>query len=186
MPFLTLTQAVALLSQGKVIAYPTEAVFGLGCDPKNEQALENLIQLKGRSVHKGFILIASHIDQVLPYINLSQVSEMMWQQIQKSWPGSYTWVFPARSAVLPLVKGAQQSVALRVTAHPVARALCDAFGGMIVSTSANTSDQPPLQKAQAVWAQFGDNIAGILPGEVNPLLKPSRIQDAVSAKVYRQ
>ncbi|MBN9289266.1 MAG: hypothetical protein BGO43_12995 [Gammaproteobacteria bacterium 39-13] len=182
---LSLEQSVAYLQQQKVIAYPTEAIFGLGCCPLSLSAIEALISLKQRDSAKGFILIASDIQQVLPYIDCNKISLTQWEKIQTSWPGPYTWVFPATTKVLPLIKGQHSSVAVRVTAHPEAKALCETFGGAIVSTSANVASSTPFRKGQDVFNYFGDKIAGVLAGEVGGVLNPTTIQDALTGEVYR-
>ncbi|MBI2791498.1 MAG: threonylcarbamoyl-AMP synthase [Gammaproteobacteria bacterium] len=183
-PF-TLEQAADALKQGKVIAYPTEAVFGLGCDPNNEKALIALLEVKQRAKNKGMILIASSIAQVLPYIELSQVPKDRWEQIQQYWPGPYTFVFPVSQQVHALVKGQYETVAVRVTAHPVACALCEVFGGALVSTSANISNDEPCRYGQSVFEIFGTSIAGVVEGEVGGALKPTSIQSAVTGEIYR-
>ncbi len=183
-PF-NIEQGVHALKQGKIIAYPTEAVFGLGCDPQNEKALLALLELKKRTPNKGMILIASDVEQIIPYIDISQVPKDKWKAIQQSWPGPFTFVFPATKAVHALVKGQYTTVAVRVTAHMVAKHLCEAFGGAIVSTSANISQDSPLRTAQAVYDLFAKNIAGVVAGNVGELLKPTSIQNAVTDEIYR-
>lgn len=183
---LSLAQSVALLNEKKVIAYPTEAVFGLGCCPQSEDALQALVSLKHRDSSKGFILIASTIEQVLPFIDLRTIALSQWEKIQATWPGPYTWVFPATAKVLPLIKGQFPTVAVRVTAHGKAKALCEAFGGAIVSTSANVSRMEPFREGSEVFSYFGNKIAGVLEGEVGGALNPTTIQDALTGEVYRK
>ncbi|RLA24971.1 MAG: tRNA threonylcarbamoyladenosine biosynthesis protein RimN, partial [Gammaproteobacteria bacterium] len=122
------------LQQGKLIAYPTEAVYGLGCDPLNEAAVMSLLSIKQRPAHKGLILVASDFSQLQPFINPSQ--EML-QRIIPTWPGPITWVIPVQSWVPTYLKGTHHSIAVRVSAHPLVRQLCASYGGAIVSTSAN-------------------------------------------------
>jgi len=178
-------EAAHLLRQGKIVAYPTEAVFGLGCDPNQQSALEYLLALKARPAEKGLILIASHIAQIMPYLDLTTLSSLKWEAIQKTWPGPYTWVFPASAKVHPLVRGQYPTVAVRVTAHPAASQLCQAFGGAIVSTSANVASEAPFTTACQVYDFFTDKIAGILEGEVGALQAPTPIQDARTGAMYR-
>ncbi len=182
---LRIEQGVNALKQGKIIAYPTEAVFGLGCDPQNEQALMALLELKKRTSNKGMILIASALEQIIPYIDVSQVPKDKWEAIQHSWPGPFTFVFPATKVVHPSVKGQFTTVAVRVTAHPLAKQLCEAFGGAIISTSANVAACDPLKDAQAVYDLFGQSIAGVVEGKVGDALKPTQIQDAITGEIYR-
>lgn len=182
---ISIEQGVAYLQQGKVIAYPTEAVFGLGCDPANASALQQILDLKQRPWHKGLILIASAVEQLLPFLDLTSIPTTRWETILASWPGPYTWVFPASAEVLPLVKGQFASIAVRVTAHPIASALCHQFGRPIISTSANLAEQAPCKTTIEVFQQFDRKIVGVVAGEVGTALQPTTIQDALTGKIYR-
>jgi len=179
-------QAAQVLRNGGVIAYATEAVFGLGCDPQNASALQSLLALKQRSEAKGLILIAADEQQVHPYLDLTQITEENWQTVRVSWPGPVTWILPAHKTVLSLLRGEHDSLAVRVTAHPQARALCEAFGGAIVSTSANMSGQPPAKTVAEVSAQFSEVLDLILIGETGGANKPSEIRDALTGKIIRK
>lgn len=177
-----LAQAVTALRAGGVIAYPTEAVWGLGCDPLNAAAVERVLALKGRSEAKGLILIAADVAQVTPWLlALTPAQQAM---VLASWPGPVTWVVPAPDAPRWL-RGDHASLAIRVSAHPGVQALCRAWGGVLVSTSANRSGESPLADAASLRAAFGDGLAGILPGELGGDAKPSEIRDAVTGAVLR-
>src|SRR5512143_218632 len=130
-----LREAVRVLHHGGLIAYPTEAVYGLGCDPRNADAVLRLLNLKQRPWQKGLILIAADLAQLDPY--LLPLDEMMRARVVPTWPGPNTWLLPARVETPHWLRGEHDTLAVRVTAHPVAAALCRAFGGPIVSTSAN-------------------------------------------------
>ena len=179
---LHLHHAVHALGAGGVIAYPTEAVWGLGCDPFNEQAVRRVLALKQRSEAKGLIIIAADIAQIEPW--LQELNEAQKAEVLRTWPGPYTWVVPAESAPSWL-RGQHASLALRVSAHPGVQALCRAWGGPLVSTSANLSGQPPAQDIHELRQQFGDGLAYILPGALGGDAKPSEIRDAVSGAVLR-
>lgn len=177
-------EAVLALKQGGIIAYPTEAVFGLGCDPFNETALTRLLTIKHRSPHKGLILIADCFERVEPF--LAPVPDRQLQTALASWPGPYTWVFPAElSRTTPLIRGQHPTIAVRITAHPLARALCQAFENPIVSTSANRSSEPPAQTAEAVRFFFGHALDYVLEGETSGLLSPTEIRDVLTGKLLR-
>lgn len=111
-------QVLNALKQGEVIAYPTEGVFGVGCDPDNPEAIQKLLELKQRPVEKGLILIAASYDQLLPYIDESQLTEEQLQTVHATWPGPYTWIMPASDKVSNWVSGQFDSIAVRVTDHP--------------------------------------------------------------------
>jgi len=178
-------QAAHVLRTGGVIAYATEAVFGLGCDPQNEQALTRLITLKQRSANKGLILIAADEQQLHPYLALAEITDDIWPQVRASWPGPVTWLLPVAQSVSPLLCGEHDTLAVRVTTHPQVRALCDAFGGAVVSTSANLSEQPPAKTVDEVTAQFADTLDLILLGTTGDAAKPSEIRDARTGKIIR-
>lgn len=174
------------LIDGEVIAYPTEGVFGLGCDPDNAQAIERLLALKQRSVEKGLILIAASYEQVLPYIDLNELSREQITQIRQSWPGPVTWVIPASDRTSSWVSGQFDSVAVRVSDHPVVRAICHEFGKPITSTSANLSGQPPCMSSAEVEQQLGGSGVYIVAGETGGRDKPSEIRDARTSIILRQ
>jgi L-threonylcarbamoyladenylate synthase len=180
-----LDRAAALLHDGGVLAYPTEAVFGLGCDPHDRIAFEQLFALKQRPPTQGVLLIAADFGQVERYIDLAAVPEAVLQQVRASWPGPNTWIFP-RSVVVPdWVAGNHAGIALRVTAHAPAAALCRAFGGALVSTSANPHGQPPARAGQVVANYFGDALDGLLDAPLGGQLSPTVIRDALSGAIIR-
>lgn len=180
-----LSQAVAALRAGGVIAYPTEAVFGLGCDPHNEAAVRRVFELKRRPLSQGVLLIAADFAQVEKYIDLSAVPAAALARVRADWPGPHTWVFPRSQATPAWLAGAHPGIALRVTAHPPAAALCRAFGGAIVSTSANRHGESPARSAQAVQAAFDGELAYILDGGTGGMARPTPIRDAVTGAELR-
>jgi len=141
------------------------------------------LSLKQRPVEKGLILIAANIEQLNTY--LAPVDATHWQRAMATWPGPVTWVFPARNSVPAILRGAHTTLAVRVTAQPLVRLLCEAFGGALVSSSANIAAQPPARSVAEVRAQFPQGIDYILPGEVNPLAQPSEIRDVQTGKILR-
>lgn len=182
----SITQATKALQAGKVIAYPTEAVFGVGCDPDNQAAIEALLELKQRPVEKGLILIAATYEQLLDYIDESQLSAEQIAQVKATWPGPVTWVMPVKSSVLKAVTGQFDSVAVRVSDHPIVQELCLAFGKPITSTSANLTTLPPCRTQEEVIEQLGLDKVTLVEGKVGGLDKPTQIRDARSEKVLRQ
>ncbi len=176
-------EAVHVLQQGGVIAYPTEAVYGLGCDPANHRAVQKLLELKQRDRDKGLILIAADFDQLAPF--LAEIEGSLKERVLATWPGAVTWLWPAKPEVSTWLRGEHVTIAIRVTDHPLAAQLCRAFGGALVSTSANLSGNPPARNAEQVRAQFGDQLDYVLEGEVGGHAKPSQIRDAVSGSILR-
>ena len=181
-PHFLLQQAARVCHQGGVIAYPTESVFGLGCDPLDGDAVFKILQLKKRAVEKGLILIASDIEQLLPYIHINQ------QQIDKilSTSQATTWLVN-KSKLTPFwVSGKHPKVAVRITQHPIARALCQHTGYPLVSTSANPSTLPAAKTRLMVRHYFSEQIDFLVPGDVGKLRKPTEIRDLDSDRILRQ
>lgn len=168
-----LRRIAASVRAGEVIAYPTEAVFGLGCNPYDLNAVARILALKQRSADKGLILIAADFVQLKPF--LLPLSDSQWQQIQQSWPGSVTWLLPVRSQVPKLLRGTHATLAVRVTAHPVAKALCRACDLPLVSTSANPSGRQPARTALAIRQQWGKRVK-IVAERVGSAQRPSEIR----------
>ncbi|BBO57649.1 MAG: tRNA threonylcarbamoyladenosine biosynthesis protein RimN [Cobetia sp.] len=177
--------AAACLRNGGIVAYPTEAVWGLGCDPDDGEALARLIKLKSRDAAKGLILIAGDIAQLEPW--LAGVTVEQREQLLASWPGPYTWLVPDNGRAHPLLRGEHVSLAVRVTDHPLVQALCAAFGGPLVSTSANRAGESPAMTADEVRDAFGDALVNdvILEGPLGGNPRPSTIRDLATGKVLR-
>ena len=155
-------RAAQLLHLGGVIAYPTEAVWGLGVDPFNAMAVKQLLLLKQRSVDKGLIVVAANIEQLACY--LLDLTMKQRQQLEKSWPGPITWLVPNRHGFPSWISGQHDKVALRVSNHEVVQGLCLAFGGPIVSTSANPQGKCPPRFGWQVRRYFKQDVDFYTPG----------------------
>ena len=178
-----LKRAVETVREGGVIAYPTEAVYGLGCDPLEESAVTRIFEIKQRDAAKGLILIAARVDQLLPF--MAKLSKDVMHKLDASWPGPVTWVVPAANHVPGWLTGGRSTLAVRVTAHPVASALCSACDMALVSTSANRSGQAPARSGLMVRTSLGDTVDCIVPGAVGRLIKPTEIREALTGKILR-
>ncbi|MGH8496821.1 MAG: L-threonylcarbamoyladenylate synthase [Gammaproteobacteria bacterium] len=176
-------KALRVLSDGGLIAYPTEAVYGLGCRPDSAVAVMRLAALKQRDLREGFILIAADRSQLDPY--LAPLTARIERRLRSGWPGPVTWVVPASDTAPAWITGGGGTIAVRVTAHPVAASLCEAFGAAIVSTSANRSGRPPARTALGVRRRFGKRIDAIVPGEVGGAARPSEIRDVLTNDILR-
>src|SRR5688572_25705866 len=139
---LTLENAARAIRDGGVIAYPTEAVWGLGCDPFDEAAVARLLAIKQRDVAKGLILVAGERAQFDDLLDWSTLPAERLAAVEASWPGPNTWIVPATARVPRWITGAHHGVAVRVSAHPLVAALCGKLGGPLVSTSANRAGAP--------------------------------------------
>ena len=179
-----LQRAAQVVRSGGVIAYPTEAVYGLGCDPRNVQAVERVIAIKGRSAAKGLILIAADPRQLEPFIQPLPAERR--EEILASWPGPVTWVLPARADIPEQLTGGRPTLAVRVTAHPLAAALCLACDTPLVSTSANFSGELPATTAPEVGQRLGGRLDYVVPGECGPQKRPSTIRDGLTGEVLRE
>ena len=171
-----------IVLRGGVIAYPTEGVWGLGCDPFNERATREILQLKDRPIEKGLILIASSIEQ-FDFL-LHDLPNALLEKLQQSWPGPFTWVVPHYNRIPYWITGSHQTVALRVTNHPLVKALCD-LTGPIVSTSANPAGLPSARSRLMVEKYFHKQNILVLNGQLGEAKTASRICDLFSGKVYR-
>jgi L-threonylcarbamoyladenylate synthase len=178
-----ITAAVAALRRGGVIAYPTEAVYGLGCDPANRDAVAHLFELKQRPPEQGVLLIAADFAQVEKFVGRVPTDALA--RARATWPGPHTWVFPRSPSTPVWLAGAHAGIALRVTAHAPTIELCRAFGGAIVSTSANRHGAPPARTADDVRSAFGGELAYILDAPTGGLERPTPIRDAVSGEILR-
>ncbi|MFT4941542.1 MAG: L-threonylcarbamoyladenylate synthase [Paraglaciecola sp.] len=172
------------LEKGEVVAYPTEAVFGLGCDPDNEQAVLQLLALKKRSVDKGLILVAKTYSQLLPYINDKSIPMDRRTEIFSSWPGPITWLLPASVKAPAWITGNSKLIAVRVSQHPIVQQLCEWAGKPLVSTSANVSGVAPARTADEVVNQFADKVL-LVKGEVGGRDKPSEIRNGLTGQIIR-
>ena len=172
----------AFLKQGGVIAYPTESCYGLGCDPMNRGAVEKILRLKGRGAAKGLILIAANRNQLRPYAARAAI-EAAWHKGR--WPGPVTWVLPAAKTCPDWLTGGRATVAVRITAHPGAAALCKQAGMALVSTSANKSGASPARTAAQCEVVFGKRVR-VLEGEIGARQRPSTLIDLASGKVLRK
>lgn len=177
-------QAAAIIHDGGIIAYPTEAVFGLGCDPNNSEALARLVAIKRRANDKGLILIANSVAQLKPY--LADTSEDADALMKNHWPGPVTLVLDAVAALDPLLTGNRATLAVRVSNHPTVCSLCKACGHALVSTSANISGQSALKTSSDVLAQLGNEIDAVVEGKIGSLERPTMIIDARSGKILRR
>lgn len=177
-----LALAAKALVQGQVLAYPTEAVWGLGCLPQNRHAVARILALKKRSADKGLILVSGDIRHFQPLLNGLDAPQL--HALLATWPGPYTWLVPHQQKVPSIITGSHDYVAIRVSAHPVIRALTAAVGGPIVSTSANPQGLAPARTSWRARAYFGREVA-YAPGHIGASAKPTEIRNALTGHVIR-
>lgn len=175
--------AAKAMALGGVVAYPTEAVWGLGCNPFDDKAVDYLLDLKQRPVGKGLILIAATIQQLEPFID--HLDDLQRQRLKNTWPGPVTWLVPNNGVAPAWITGDFDTLALRVTDHPIAAGLCRAFRGPIVSTSANPQRRPPAKNTLRLRHYFGRDLDAITCGSVGKRDKPTEIRHLLTGDVVR-
>ena len=174
----------SVLAGGGVITYPTEAVWGLGCNPWDQGAVQRILLIKRRPEQKGLILVAASQEQLAPL--LEPLTEDQRRLLNQTWPGPVTWLIPDPNNWVPRwVRGQHTSVAVRVSAHPVVQELCHAWGKPLVSTSANRAGEPAHTTLMGVDAELGSEVDMVIKGETGPQASPSQIRDLLSGQVLR-
>lgn len=175
--------AKTIIGHGGIIAYPTESVYGLGCDPSDYQAVKLICQLKQRSLTKGLILIASHPEQLQAFTRLTAKHK---QIIQAKHNKPTTWIVPASDDCPLWLRGQHRGIAVRITRHPLASQLCKQTGLALVSTSANISTHPAARNPLTVQRVFGDSIDLIIHGETGLSTRATEIRDISSKRLIRR
>jgi L-threonylcarbamoyladenylate synthase len=182
---LTVDTALPALRAGGVIAYPTEAVWGLGCDPAHKAAVMKLLQLKQRPVEKGMILVAADPAQLDGWVRMDALPLDRQDAVLASWPGANTWILPAGERAPRWITGEHSGIAVRISAHPLVAALCRAWGGPLVSTSANLAGEPPARTRAELDPRLLALLDGLIDGQTGGLAQPTPIRDALTGHVLR-
>ena len=171
------------LKRGGIIAYATESCFGLGCDPRNEKAIQKLLKLKQRDAAKGLILIGNNAQQLAPFI--APLSPQLHHKMRSVWPAAHTWLVPANKNCLPALTGGRDTIAVRVPALKCTRDLCQQAGMALISTSANISGQKAIKTHQACVRKFGCRVR-VIHGKIGHSRRPSRIQHLITDQIIRK
>ncbi len=182
---MNITQIIEKLKQNEVVAYPTEAVFGLGCNPFSQSAVEKLLILKQRPREKGLILVAPTLDYFFSFIDKEQINSQYWQKLQQTYPRPITWIVPAKKDIAKFLCGNFNSIAIRVSQHPAIKILCEQTGFALTSTSANLSGIAPCKTSDEVRLQFGADFP-VLDMSVGSAAKPSEIRNLFTNQLVRQ
>ncbi len=175
-------KASLALLEGGVICYPTEGVFGLGCLPDDDAAVDRILDIKGRSITQGLILIGADLSQLLPWI---APDDNEFENLQSPVSGPTTWVVNASELTPDWVTGGRDTVAVRICGHPVAQQLCNAAGSALVSTSANRSGRPAVKTAVRARYLLGSAVDAVVGGHTDPNLGASQIRLATTGKTLR-
>jgi L-threonylcarbamoyladenylate synthase len=179
--------AFETLISGGIIAYPTETVYGLGCLPNNIDAIKRLLAIKHRSSKKGLILIAANRQQLLPYI--SSLSDELWKKLATNTTSpvsrTTTWIVPAGKPTNRWLSGNRNTLAVRITQHPTAHALCLKCNSPLISTSANLSGSPPVKLYTDLPRSLSKQLDFVLQGYCGGESVASRIEDIISGEIIR-
>jgi len=173
------------LKHGGVIAYPTESIFGLGCDPSNRKAVQRILRIKKRPQRKGLILIADRFSKLQPYI--APLTSAQINQMHNAWQASrpHTWLVPAAKNCPKWITGRHKTIAVRVTKHPLSAQLCKNAGMALVSTSANPAGGQPAKTTKNCYQRFASQ-ARVITGKTGGAKRPSTIQDLLTGKILRK
>ncbi|TCO71152.1 translation factor SUA5 [Rhodovulum euryhalinum] len=163
-----IARAAGLLASGELVAFPTETVYGLGADARNDRAVARIFEAKGRPRFNPLIV---HLADVAAARGIALMDSDAERLADTFWPGALTLVLPLRpeAGLSPLVTAGLPSVALRVPDHPVAHALLAAFGGPVAAPSANPSGAVSPTRAAHVLDGLGDRIAAVVDGGACPV-----------------
>ena len=174
---ITIPEAIKTIQSGQIIIYPTEGVWGLGADPLNQGALNNIYALKQRPTNKPFLVIAASLTQVAQWTSLTRAQTEI---INTTTNTPTTWLVPASSDA-PESLTLKNKIAFRISSHPTCQALCNALGSPIISTSANHHGQPV--KPDMFSIDFPD--IPVVQGQLGNSTQPSRIIDIVTMQQLR-
>jgi tRNA threonylcarbamoyl adenosine modification protein (Sua5/YciO/YrdC/YwlC family) len=174
-----LRRAVEVLRGGGVIIYPTDTIYGLGCDITNKEAIERVRRIKGRNHRKPMSFVCADLANVSRY---ARVSTFAYRILKRSLPGPYTFVLPATRETPRILQTKQKTVGLRVPDHPVPLALITELGNPIISTSANLSDQEALTDPHGLQEVLGGQVDLILECGQLPVM-PSSVISLVGDRV---
>ncbi len=170
------------VKNGAVFAYPTEAVFGLGCDIKNKSSIKKILEIKQRDISKGLIVISDNLEKVRNLID-DNYYKIFVEQNSNGKPT--TWLCPASDLVLPEITGKSKKIAIRITTHKVSCDICKLLDFPIISTSANKSGDDPIVESNEFNNYFNNHVDYIIAGKVGDSKKPSRILDLITKEVLR-
>jgi tRNA threonylcarbamoyl adenosine modification protein (Sua5/YciO/YrdC/YwlC family) len=149
------------LRNGAVICYPTDTVYGIGCDIFNQKAIKRVFQIKRRPRHKPFSFICSDLKNVNNY---GYISNTAYKLMKKNLPGAYTFVLPATKLVPKIMITKQKTVGIRVPKNNICLALVKELGNPILTTSAILEDSPPLSEAYEFEELLGKNVDLVIDG----------------------
>ena len=147
--------------------------------------MRRLLAIKQRPVEKGLIVVGATLEQVRPLIDVSVLSTDRLTDVLSTWPGPHTWLMPASEHAPRWITGRHRTIAVRVSSHPLVVALCNAYGGALVSTSANIGGQPAVAQREALDVAMLARVDALVPGDTGGLARATPIRDAATGDVLR-
>ncbi len=171
-----------LLHDGEIIIYPTESIYGIGCDPWNESSVNKIYEIKNRPSNKPMIIVGSDIAQIEKLVDVRSLN----RSVIDSWPGHSTWLIPSNKSCPPWLKDAiTAKVAIRISEHETVKKLCIDFGKPLISTSANLSEVLPSKDKAEIEKIFSSSIEYIVEGLLGGSESPSIIRDMLTGEIVR-
>jgi len=179
-----ITRAVEVLRSGGVIVYPTDTVYGLGCDITHRDALERIVRIKGRDPKKPMSFVCADVTHISRY---AVITDFAYKILKRFLPGPYTFILPASRETPKILQTKQRTVGIRIPDHPVSAALVSVLGVPLLSTSANRSSEQTISEPDELERRFGHEVDLILECGSLPVL-PSSVISLVNdrAEVLRE
>jgi len=178
----SIRHAAHIIRHGGVIAYPTDTIYGLGCDPYDPDAVEKINRIKQRPLNKQFILLAGHLDQIKSLIRITAEQEKIISQNDE--PTS--WIIEATSEAPPWLTDKKNTLTIRICKQSDVKKLCHALGHAIISTSANISGKRPAKNALELHKYFQHSVDKILLSDKQHAGKASKIIRLCDNYIIRQ
>ena len=179
----TPSESIDFIRSGKLVAYPTESIYGIGCDPFNQNSVEKIFKIKARPRSKPMILVASNISQLINIVEIEDLSD----EVRESWPGHITWVIPCKDKCPQwLMNTNNKTVAIRISQHPVIVEMCDLLQSPIISTSANKTNEEPIKLPTELMNVFNQEIDFLVKGELGNRTNPSIIKEMETGLIIRE
>lgn len=178
----SIRHAAHIIRRGGIIAYPTDTIYGLGCNPFNIEAVERINTIKQRPANKQFILLAAHIDQVRSLIVLDSDHKSL---ISLSTEPT-SWIVKASQHAPCWLTDKDNSLTFRISKNETVEKLCSALGHAVISTSANISGKKPAKNALEIHRYFHNTVDKILASNKKLTGSPSKIIRLCDNHIIRQ
>jgi len=179
-----LEQQARAIARGAVFAYPTDTIWGLGCHPMIESAVDRLQQIKQRSYHKGLILLSAKTEYLSAYLSTETLAQLN-QRISSANPHPTTWICPPSRRCPGYLLGRFNSIAVRISNHDPGYRLSHYLKSPLISTSANISGHPHARNSLQIHRHFQSRLDFIIDGFNSGSQQPSQIRELLDGKIIR-